>query len=168
MSEKPSLPRKLERADSCQTFDSGAPELDLWIRKYSWENLRANNAITYVSTRSGRVVGYYAISAGGVELSHVPSLLKRGSRPDPMPVIVLGRLAVDREVQGVGVGAALLRDCLERSAVASEALGACALLVHARDSIAREFYLRHGEFKPSPLDEFQLMVSMKELRRIFL
>ena len=162
-----SRPRKLARSDDTSTFESGAVELDQWLIEYAWENLRANNAVTYVTTSAGRVVGYYAISAGGVELTQVPALVRKGARPDPLPVIVLARLAIDRHVAGQGIGAALLRDALERSAMLSQSIGAAALLVHARDQSARDFYLRNGDFVASPIDELQLMVPMKTLRSLF-
>lgn len=168
MTERPSRPRKLAKHDAVSDFDSGAEELDHWLRQYAWENLRANNAVTYVSTVSGRVIGYYAIAAGGVELVAVPAALKKGSRPDPLPVIVLARLAVDRSMAGQGLGAGLLRDALERAAQLSSAVGAAALLVHARDEAAREFYLHNGDFHASPVAELQLMVSMKHLTALLL
>ena len=167
MTDDLTRPRKLARQDDVSAFESGADELDHWVRRFAWEDLRANNAITYVSTVGGCVVGYYSICAGGVQLAAVPKDLRKGTRPDPMPVIVLARLAVDTSTAGRGVGAGLLRDALERAAVASESLGAAALLIHARDAAARSFYLHNGDFSPSPIDELQLMVSMKALRSIF-
>lgn len=168
MTERPSRPRKLAKDDDVAAFDSGAPELDQWLIRYAWENLRANNAVTYVSTMGGRVVGYYAVAAGGVELVAVPSHLRKGTRPDPLPVIVLARLAVDRGAAGRGLGAGLLRDALERAAQLSGSLGAAALLVHARDEAARDFYLHNGDFVASPVAELQLMASMKHLVAVFL
>lgn|SRR5664280_2036627 len=168
MTDRPFRPRKLAKGDDAGQFESGAAELDEWLTKYAWENLRANNAITYVSVLGGRVVGYYAIAAGGVELVGVPPALRKGTRPDPLPVIVLGRLAVDRGMTGRGLGAGLLRDALERAATVSESLGAVALLVHARDEAAREFYLHNGAFHVSPVSELQLLVSMKHLTAEFL
>lgn len=161
-------PRKLRADDRVDEFHSGARELDEWLVKYGWERLRANNAVTYVTTWAERVVGYYAISVGGVALASVPTTLKKGPRPDPLPVIVLARLAVDRSVTGKGIGAGLLRDALERSAQLSQTVGAAALLVHARDEAARDFYLRNGNFVESPIAELQLMVSMRALRSQFL
>ncbi len=168
MSRELSRPRKLLRQDDVTQFASGAPELDEWVKRYAWENQRANNAITYVTTAGGRVVGYYAISVGGVDLAEVPSALKKGSRPNPLPVIILARLAVNSAMGSQGIGAALLRDSLERAAQLSESLGAAALVVHSRDTAARDFYLHNGDFLPSPLDDLQLMVPMKVLRRLFL
>jgi len=164
--EPVSLPRRLERDDDCAQFTSGAPELDYWLRRFAFVNLRANNAVTYVAVSGGRVVGYYAIAVSGVELEAAPERLRKG-RPSPIPCILLARLAVDQGMQGKGVGAALLRDALERAASLSESVGAAAVLVHARDELARDFYLANGNFIPCPLDELQLMVPMKVLRSLF-
>ncbi|MDN5791070.1 MAG: GNAT family N-acetyltransferase [Micrococcales bacterium] len=168
MTDPPSRPRKLARHNDVAGFRSGASELDDWLRRYAWENLRANNAITYVSVVGDRVVGYYAIASGAVDLTAAPSALKKGPRPDPLPVIVLARLAVDVSMASRGIGAGLLRDALERAAHLSDSIGAAALLVHARDTTARDFYLHNGDFLPSPIDDLQLLAPMKELRSLFL
>lgn len=161
-----SLPRKLERDDDCAEFTSGAPELDDWLRRFAFVNLRANNAVTYVATSGGRVVGYYAIAVAAVEREAAPERLRKG-HPSQIPCILLARLAVDQGVQGEGVGAALLRDALERAASLSESVGAAAVLVHAGDEVAKAFYLANGNFMQSPLDDLQLMVPMKVLRSLF-
>lgn len=168
MSESLARPRRLEQRLDLSQFRSGAAELDLWLQRFAWENQQANNAVTYVTTMGERVVGYYAITSGSVELGVVPRDLKKGGRPDPLPVLILARLAVDEAVAGRGVGAGLLRDALERCAVISESVGAAALLVHARDESARAFYLHVADFVASPVADLQLMVSMKALRRVFL
>lgn len=164
MSDRAGPVRKLAKGDDTSSFSSGATDLDGWLSKYAWENQRANNATTYVSCLEGRVVGFYAITVGAVALMGVPSELKRGSRPDPLPCILLARLAVDRTVAGMGVGAGLLLDALERSIALSESVGAAAVLIHARDDNARSFYMANGNFSSSPIDDLQLMVSMKKLK----
>lgn len=147
-------------------FSSGAPELDAWLQRFAWENQRANNAVTYVTCLGGHVVGYYAIAVGGVALVSVPTVLKKGARPDPLPCIVLARLAVDQSAQGRGIGAGLLLDALGRCSLLSESVGAAAVLIHARDENARSFYMANGNFVAWPLDDLQLMVSMKHLRSL--
>ncbi|MFP5346328.1 MAG: GNAT family N-acetyltransferase [Actinomycetes bacterium] len=162
----PALPRKLERGDVCEGFNSGAPELDEWLIKYAYVNLRANNATTYVTRHSGRVVGYYAITMAAVERDAAPERLQKG-RPAQVPCLLIARLAVDRAVQGRDLGAGLLRDALERAVTLSESVGAAAVLVHSRDETARDFYLANADFLPSPLDELQLFAPMKALRSLF-
>lgn len=160
------LPRKLERSDTVEGFDSGAPELDAWLVRYAYTNLRANNAITYVSVDGDRVIGYYAIAMAGVELATVPSKLQT-ARPQQVPCLMLGRLAVDKSAWHQGLGAGLLQDALVRAVSLSDVVGAAAVLVHARDQVAKDFYLHNGDFLESPLDPLQLFVPMKVLRRIY-
>lgn len=155
-------PRRLERQDDRAGFESGAGELDDWFARFAWQNQRANNAVTYVSTLGGRVVGYYAIAAAGVSHADAGERFAR-SRPDPIPCVLLARLAVDRCAQGRGLGAALFRDALERALSVSQGMGAACLLIHCRDGSARDFYLRHVDAIQSPIDELQLVVPMKAI-----
>lgn len=155
-------PRRLEKQDDRACFESGADELDGWFAKYAWENQRANNAVTYVSMLEERVVGYYAIAAAGVSHAGAGEEFSR-RRPDPIPCVLLARLAVDRRAQGKGVGAALFRDALERALSVSQGMGAACLLIHCRDESARAFYLRHVDAIRSPIDELQLVVPMKAI-----
>jgi len=153
-------PRRLEKADDRSTFHSGAAELDDWFRRFSWENQRANNAVTYVITLDDLVVGYHSIAAAGVSKEAVPAEFG-ARRPTDIPCILLARLAVDRRAQGKGVGMALLRDAIERSVAASEALGAACLLIHCRDAAARNFYLHHVDLLESPVEPMHLMLPIK-------
>lgn len=161
-------PRKLLRSDVTEGFDSGAAELDSWLDEYAYVNQRANNAVTYVSTDGDRVVGYYSIVVAAVELAQAPERLNKGGRPAELPCILLARLAVHRSTHGHGLGAGLLQDALRRAAVISESIGAAALLIHARDDDAREFYLHNGNFLSSPTDPMHLFLPMKDIRREFL
>lgn len=163
-----SAPRKLQKSDDSSSFNSGAPELDTWLRQYAFENLRANNAVTYVSMTGAKVAGYYSIAVAGVEKTNVPSALKKGSVPSPVPCILLARLAVDNSCQGRGLGAALFKDALQRTAAVSETVGARALLIHSRDEAARSFYENLSECHRSPISELQLMIPMKYIRAAFL
>lgn len=162
----PSIPRKLDRTDETSSFRSGAIELDEWLDRYAWENLRANNAITYVSTIGTEVVGYYAIAVGAVAKDVAPTRLAKGA-PREVPCIILARLAVHSDQTGKGIGAALLKDALERAAQISEAVGARAVLIHARDESAKAFYLRNADCLESPLDNLQLMLPMKDIVKLF-
>lgn len=163
----PSAPRRLERADDVSSFRSGAIELDEWLGRYAWTNQRANNATTYVSVLDGRVVGYYAITVASVALIEAPERLRRGGRPSQLPCLLLARLAVDGGAQGTGLGAGLLHDALQRAAAIADGIGAAAVLVHARDVAARDFYLANGDFLAAPHDELQLFAPMKDVKRLF-
>jgi GNAT superfamily N-acetyltransferase len=161
---KPGAPRKLTRADVREGFDSGAPELDEWLVRYSWQNQRANNAVTYVSVLDGRVVGYYAIAVANVASAAAPAPLSRGT-PKQIPCLLLARLAVDQSMQGLGLGRGLLADALRRTVGLADAVGIRALLVHARDDEARRFYLAQTEFLDSPSDPLHLLLPVADIDR---
>lgn len=155
-------PRKLRGSDRRSEFDSGAQELDEWLKKYSMQNQRANNATTYVITDGDRVVGYYAIAMAAVARDNAPPAISK-NRPMQIPCLLLARLAVDRAYAHRQIGWELLRDALLRSVQLSESIGAAAVLVHCRDDTARRFYLHNGDFLESPTDDLHLLVSMRSL-----
>ncbi|WP_434616562.1 GNAT family N-acetyltransferase [Arthrobacter sp. A5] len=162
----PGAPRKLLRTDNPDAFASGPEELDEWLRKYAFQDQRANSAVTYVSCDGNSVVGYYAIAVGAVAKQGAPPAITKGG-PSEIPCILLARLAVDKRYQGTGLGTGLLQDALKRSVLVSESVGAMAVLIHARDAAARSFYDRHVDAHPSPLDDLQLMIPMQALRAEF-
>lgn len=106
-----------------------------------------------------RVIGYYALAAGSIAADAAPGRLRR-NMPDPLPVIVLGRLAVHCDWSGLGIGSGLLKDAVLRSIQASELIGVRALLCHAIDAEAKAFYLKHG-FTESPLDPLTVLVGLR-------
>lgn len=162
MAGKPCVPRKLTRVDVREGFDSGAPELDEWLARRSWENQRANNAVTYVSVLDGRVVGYYAIAVASVTSEAAPPRVAKAA-PAQVPCLLLARLAVDQTVQGFGLGRGLLVDALKRTVGLADSVGIRALLVHARDEAARRFYLAQAEFLESPTDPLHLLLPVKDI-----
>lgn len=164
---KPSKPQKLTKAHDRAGFESGAPELDEWLTKYSWQNMRANNATTYVTTVGDRrVVGYYAITVAGYQRGAAPEVIAKRA-PETMPCFLLARLAVDVEFHGRGLGWGLLRDAMQRVLMLSESVAAPALLVHARDDEARAFYCHHAEFLQSPVDPLHLFLPLKAMAARF-
>ncbi len=140
-------PAPVDASHDSSAFDSGQETLDLWLRHQALRN-EGRGSRTFVVCRDRRVVGYYALAAGQVERARAPSGIAR-NMPDPIPVFVLGRLAVDRGAQGQGLGKALLKDALRRSLHASREIGARAVIVHAIDGAAVSFYLQYG-FKAFP------------------
>ena len=158
-------PEPLTAPHDVSNFDCGKQELTDWMRRYALQNQQAGAARVYVVHRAGRVVGYYALAAGSVEPEEAPERAKKGLARHPIPVILLARLAVDVSEQGQGLGAALLKDALSRSASAADEIGARAVLVHAKDGEAQGFYL-HFDFEPSPTDPLHLFLLMKDLRGI--
>lgn len=144
-------------------FDCGKPALDDWLKRFALTNQQSDAARTYVARRGGRVVGYYSLSAGAVRREESPARIAKGLARHPIGVVLLARLAVDRQEQGRGLGLILLVDALSRALVAAESIGARAVLVHAIDDEAASFYRKYG-FEPSPLDSRQLLLLMKDLR----
>jgi len=147
-------------------FRCGRPALDAWLVEHARAATGAGSARTYVvcdREQGDRVVGYFALNAGGIKPADAPRRVRAGMPRHPIPVVLLARLAVDLEVQGHGLGAFLLADAMRRSLAASEAIGVRALLVHAKDEKARAFHERFG-FVASPTDPLHLMLLMKDLR----
>lgn len=155
----------LDASHDATAFDSGKAELDDWIRRFALSSHQAGSARVYVFHQDRRVLGYYALAAGSVESDEAPHRIAKGLARQPIPVILLARLAVDRSEQGKGLGSALLKDALLRAVSASAEIGARAVLVHAKDDEARVFY-EHFDFEPSPTDPLHLFLLMKDVRRL--
>jgi predicted N-acetyltransferase YhbS len=137
------------------------PALDDWLRRRALANQESGASRTHVVAIGRRVVGYYALAAGAVAPAATGRV--RRNMPDPVPVMVLGRLAVDVGWQGRGLGRALLCDALLRTLQAADIAGIRAILVHAIDDDARRFYQRCG-FRPSPIDPLTLMITVRDAR----
>src|SRR5438046_955407 len=123
-------PEHLTPQHDVEAFDSGVAALDDWLRRYALANEQTGGSRTYVVCAGGRVVGYYALATGAVAHASATGRVRR-NMPDPIPVMVLGRLAVDRGIQGRGLGEGLLRDAILRTIQATEVAGIRAILVHA-------------------------------------
>jgi GNAT superfamily N-acetyltransferase len=140
-------PQPITADHDLEGFDCGKAPLDDWLRRRALRN-EGKASRTYVVTamsgdQAGIVVAYYTLAMGAVRLAEVPSRLAR-NMPNPVPVAVLGRLAVDRRHRGRGLGAAMLREAMQRVLEASRSMGARALIVHAIDDEAAAFYARYG------------------------
>ncbi len=155
---------KLAAQHVLDEFDCGHESLNRFLRRHAWANQQANSAQTYVVLSGQSVIGFYSLAAGMVTHESATERVRKGQARQPIPVVLLARLAVDRSVQGQGVGQALLKDALIRSAGAASAIGARAVLVHAKDDQARAFY-EHFNFEPSPSDPYHLMLLMKDIQR---
>jgi GNAT superfamily N-acetyltransferase len=161
--ERISAPEHLTAAHDLSSFESGVPVLDDWLRKRALANEETGASRTYVICAGGRVVGYYAMATGGVAQAQAPGRVRR-NMPDPVPVMILGRLAVDRNWQGRNLGASLLRDAIVRILQAAEIGGIRAILVDAISEDAKRFYERHG-FQVSPVDPMILMITVTDARK---
>ena len=155
---------KLGRGHDLSGFDCGNPTLNVWLQRYAWTNQQADSARTYVALEGDRVVGYYALTTGSVHKHESPQRIAKGLANHPIGIVLLARLAVDRTQQGRGLGKALLFDGLTRIQEAADIVAVRAVMVHAIDEAARRFY-EHFGFEPSPLDPFQLLLLLKDVRK---
>ena len=156
-------PAPLRLDHDLASFDSGVPPLDRWLKERSGHNESEGASRSFVVCEELRVVGYYSLAAGSVQAAVATGRVRR-NMPDPVPVLLLGRLAIDRGWQGRGLGADLLRDAVLRAVAVSETIGVRALLVHAISAEAKVFYERRG-FRASAIEPMTLMISLAESRR---
>jgi GNAT superfamily N-acetyltransferase len=147
-------------------FDCGKhASLTRWLKRLARMNQASGDSRTYVVHRELAVVGYYSLAPGSISRNEaIPRASK--SAPDPIPIILLARLAVDKREQGQGIGPALLKDALKRAYAGAEIIGGRAILVHAMDTDAAAFYRKYG-FESCPGLELHLMMLMKDLRVTF-
>jgi len=158
--------QKLDASHEVDAFDCGKEPLDQFLQRHALVNQKAGSAQTYVVCRGEqRVAGYYSLTVGAVEHADAPGRVGKGLARHPIPVMLLARLAIDRAEQGKGLGKALLKDALLRTAQAAEIAGIRALLVHAKDDEARAWY-EQFDFEPSPTDPYHLFLLMKDLRAL--
>jgi GNAT superfamily N-acetyltransferase len=156
--------RKLDRADTVESFDCGDAALNRYLARFALTNQSSGCAQTYVAASAKTVVGYYSLSVGAVAHAGAPPRMVKGLARHPVPVMLLARLAVDNAVKGKGLGAALLHDALARTLQAADIAGIRAVIVHAKDDTARHFY-EHFDFDPSPTDAYHLYLLIKDLRK---
>lgn len=153
---------KLTAAAEAGAFDCGQHELNLFLHRYALVNQRANSAQTYVSCVGGDVVGYYSLCVGSVGFDEAPHRVIKGLARHRVPVMLLARLGVDQRFQCQGLGRALLKDAILRTLQAADIAGIRALLAHAKDEQAKQWYLS-WDFEPSPTDPFHLFLLIKDM-----
>ena len=160
MSFQLGAPVPLSSAHRVDGFECGEAVLEEWLKRRAMANQNSEASRTFVIVDEDRFVrGYYAMAAGAV--SHPMAMRPvRRNMPDPVPVMVLARLAVDRRAQGIQLGAALLQDAVNRAVAVSQNAGVRALLVHALHDHAKQFYERYG-FQVSPMHPLTLMLRLK-------
>lgn len=155
-------PEPLGPQHDVEPFQSGVEALDTWLKRRALKNQCSGASRTFVACKDERVLAYYALASSVVTVEAAPGRFRR-NMPDPIPVVVLGRLAVDQSQQGQGLGRALVQDAGLRVIQAADAIGVRGLLVHALTANAKAFYERLG-FDPSPLDPMVLMVTLVDLQ----
>lgn len=159
MSLNLSAPQPLAAVHQLGGFECGEPALDEWLKRRALYNQQSGASRTFVVVDDEqRVRGFYALAAGAVAHQVATSSVRR-NMPDPVPVLVLGRLAVDRRAQGIQLGAALLQDAVHRAITVSQNTGVRALLVHALHEQAKAFYEHYG-FQASPMHPMTLMLRL--------
>jgi len=157
------VPQPLTAAHGLDGFECGESALDEWLKRRALANQSTGASRTFVVLdNGGRVRGYHALAAGAVSHESATSKIRR-NMPEPVPVIVFGRLAIDRGAQGRHLGAALLQDAVKRAVAVSHDAGVRAVLVHALHERAKQFYEHYG-FQPSPTHHLTLMLRLPASR----
>ena len=148
-------PEPLTTEHQTEAFDSGQAVLDNWLRRRALANQSTGASRSYVVCEGKRVVAFYAFASGAIAQANLS---------EPIPIVVLARLAVDRAYQGHGLGRAMFRDAALRVVQAADTIGIRGIIVHAISDDARRFYIALG-FDPSPSDAMTLMVTLRDLSR---
>lgn len=154
-----SAPVPLLPSHDLGSFDCGEPALNDWLKQHALKN-ESRFSRTYVVCDGNRVIAYFCIAAGAVERAAAPGSVRRNA-PDSVPVSIIGRLAVDRDYAGRGIGADILSDALRRIAVASQSIGIGAVMVQAKDERAKRFYLACAEFQEFPEESRTLFLPIE-------
>ena len=156
--------KPLDKLQVRASFDCGVEPLNDYLKKYALQNQKKDSGRTYVATNEkNQIIGYYTLVFGSVSIEETTPEISAGLGKYPIPMILLARLAVDKNQKGKGLGKALMRDALLRAVRASEIAGLRAFLVHAKDESAKIFYEKLG-FQPSPHNEFHLFLKMSDIR----
>jgi GNAT superfamily N-acetyltransferase len=156
---------KLSIADGVESCVFGHVALKEFLQRFALVNQRSNSSQTYASCNAGQVAGFYSLAVGSVEPSHSAPRVIKGIPRHPVPVMILARLAIDQRYQRQGLGKALLKNALLRTVHAADIAGIRALLVHAKDEEARNWY-RQWEFEESPTDAYHLFLLVKDIKAL--
>ena len=153
-----SKPEAIALKHRLDAFDCGESVLNDWLKHRAFDNDQRGASRTFVVHQENTVIAYYSLATGGVALEIAPGKIKR-NMPNPIPVMVLGRLAVDKAWHGAGLGRGLLKDAVLRTLRVAKDAGIRALIVHALSDSAKLFYQRHG-FIESPLAPMTLLLAI--------
>lgn len=156
-------PEPLADHHGLDAFNSGVPALDDWLRRRARYNQVHGGSRTFVATDNGEIIAWYALASGSISVVEALGRFRR-NMPDPIPVMLLARLAVDRRLQGQGWGRALFRDAAERVSAVAETVGIRGMVVHAISTEAADFYRALG-FEPSSVTPMTLMITLSDMRK---
>ena len=159
----PRPPETLNPDHILENFDCGNDTLNQWLRDRVMKNETSGASRTYVVCYQNHVIAFYTLATGAVVCRHAPGRIRR-NMPDPIPVMILGRLAVDLDWQKKGLGGDLLTDAAKRTLQAADIAGIRALVVHALSEDAKQYYEQFG-FQPSPTDPLDLMITLKDVQK---
>lgn len=157
-------PILLDKHHNVNDFDCGAEPLNNYLKNFALTNNQNGSARTYVTIKSGKVVGFYTLTPGSVEKATTPHRIRKGLAAYPVPVIIIARLAVDKSKQGQGIGKALVCDAILKTVYAADIIGGRAILVHAKDAQVKRFYESLG-FEPSPIEPHHLYLLLKDIKK---
>lgn len=158
-------PVLLDNSHDVSSFDCGEETLNDYLIQFAYINNKHSSSRTYVACRDNKVVGYYTLTIGSVTHEEATSRVSKGMAVHrPVPVIILARLAVNQNEQGTGIGKALLRDALIKATQGADIISGRAILVHAKNRKAKDFYQKYG-FEPSPIDEYHLFLLLKDIKK---
>ena len=156
--------KPLDKLQDRSSFDCEVEPLNDYLKKYALQNQKKDAARTYVlADEENQIIGYYTLVFGSVSIEETTPEISVGLGKYPIPIILLARLAIDKNQKGKGLGKALIKDALLRAVRASEIAGLRAFLVHAKDESAKAFYQKLG-FEASPHNEFHLFLKMSDIR----
>ena len=159
-------PAPITSGHALADFDSGEVFLDEWLKKRAIKNHAVGASRCFVLCAGAAVIGYYSLSAGAISHASAPKAMRR-NMPDPLPVLLLGRLAIDKRYHNQGLGRGLLRDAMLRAVNVASDTGVFAVLVHAISEQAKRFYMSRG-FVESPLDPMTLLMTLGTVRSVLL
>jgi GNAT superfamily N-acetyltransferase len=162
--KRPAAPEPLSPDHEIDAFDSGVAALDTWLKTRARANEASGGSRTFVMCEKRRVAGYYSLAAASIMHSQATGKVKR-NMPEPVPAVLIGRLALDKAWQGSGHGMSLLQDAVLRIVGAAETVGVRAILVHAISDEAKVFYERFG-FRASSVEPMTLMMTVDEVVRL--
>ena len=154
-----SAPTLLAATHELEDFRCGIASLDIWLARRARSNQLTGASRTYVVAAGQKIVGYYCLASGALAVNDAPSPLRR-NMPDPIPMAILGRTAVDETWHNRSLGVALLQDAVLRTTQAADILGIRGLMVHAISDTAKRFYEHHG-FTPAPTQPMTLLLALK-------
>jgi len=158
-------PALLDTTHHLDAFQSGVDTLDYWLRHRARKNQASGASRTYVVCEASTVLAYYCLASGSLTSEQSSSSRFSRNMPNPIPVVILGRLAVDQSLHGKGIGRALVRDACLRVQQAADVLGIRGIVVHALSLEAKSFYEKMG-FDAAKQDPMMLMITLKDLESL--